>query len=102
VIGRKAEIGVKQDARSDLEAVDLLAVRKLLRLGDRRRQPRDQLIGAQQIVVFEQRVVDITGDDVLGGSVGHRGIERLGRLVERGIEHLPAEVAVRIGAVGAA
>ena len=101
-LGREAGIGVEQDARADLEAVGLLAVGQRLGLGHRRGEAGDQLIGPLQVVILEQRVVDVAGDDVLGRGVGHGRIERLGRLVEGGIEHLLVPVGFRVGVVGAA
>jgi hypothetical protein len=99
---REARVGVEQDLRAELEAIGLATLGQRLGRGHGFGQPRNQPVGPLQVVVLEQRVVDVAGDDVLFGTVGDRRVECLGRLGEGGVEHLLAPVGVRIGIVGAA
>ncbi len=99
---REAGIGMEQDVRADPEAVGPVCRPAAAGLGTASARPAMRLIGPLEVVVFEQRVVDVAGDDVLVGAVGDRRVECLGRLGEGGVEHLLVPVGVGIGIVGAA
>ena len=93
---------MEQDAWADLEAIGLPAVGQGLSLGHGFGQAGNQPIGPIEIVVFEQRVVDVADDDVLFGAVGDRRVERFGHCRVGRIEDLLVPVGVGIGIVAAA
>jgi len=72
-----------------------------LPLGHRDRETRHQCVGTLQIVVLEQRLVDIRGDLVFERAVTDRGVEGLGRTRERLVTHLEVVVGFGVGVVRA-
>ncbi len=98
---REARVVGELDVVAQLEAVCHVAAGARLRRRHGARETRDQSIGPLEQMVLEQLVVDGTRHDMVGGRVGDLRVERLRRLAERQVEHLPVLVVPRIRVVPA-
>ena len=113
ILERKGRVRLITDSRADLDLVDAAGDRlarrvdrqfaalriKVARHRNRLRAGRDQGIGTLEIVVLQQRLVDLRGEHAFVLAVRLHRIEMLGPLGERRIEDILAALAGRIRVV---
>src|SRR5258706_16102730 len=87
------------DSRTDADVVDgELAALDLARFGNLERRQRDELVGPLQVVVLQERLVDLLGETCFVFGIGLHRVEMFWPLGEARVQShaAPDGLAVRI------